>query len=255
MRFFSKKTLFRREYFFIFAKKFRQMKRVFVLIVALIACASQMFAQLLILNEQGDEITGTTINVQAGVTTDIYFKVKNNGTSDLSNVKAYLRVNGENVTSGQEANATMCTEPGGNCGTPPPHSPKFNLAAGAEQQIHLNITTLSATDFVVTVYPTGASPEANFNIHAVTTGISNISANTFNVYPSPADESFTIENGFGKNSYVEIYNVLGQIVRRIPSDNTNSISVNCSDWKNGYYVCRLYKDGKAEKTVKVVVAH
>ena len=231
------------------------MKRVFVLIVALIACASQMFAQLLILNEQGDEITGTTINVQAGVTTDIYFKVKNNGTSDLSNVKAYLRVNGENVTSGQEANATMCTDPGGNCGTPPPHSPKFNLAAGAEQQIHLNITTLSATDFVVTVYPTGASPEANFNIHAVTTGISNISANTFNVYPSPADESFTIENGFGKNSYVEIYNVLGQIVRRIPSDNTNSISVNCSDWKNGYYVCRLYKDGKAEKTVKVVVAH
>ncbi|MBQ4010107.1 MAG: hypothetical protein II604_05340, partial [Bacteroidales bacterium] len=79
------------------------MKRVFVLIVALIACASQMFAQLSILNEQGDEITGTTINVQAGVTTDIYFKVKNNGTSDLSNVKAYLRVNGENVTSGQEA--------------------------------------------------------------------------------------------------------------------------------------------------------
>lgn len=254
MLFFSKKTLFRREYFFIFAKNFRQMKRVFVLIVALIACASQMFAQLSILNEQGDEITGTTINVQAGVTTDLYFKVKNNSSSEISNLKAYLRVNGDNVTPGQEANATMCTEPGGNCGVPP-SSPKFNLAAGAEQVIHLNITTLSANDFVVTVYPTGGSPEANFNIHAVTTGISNISANTFNVYPSPADESFTIENGFGKNSYVEIYNVLGQIVRRIPSDNTNSISVNCSDWKNGYYVCRLYKDGKAEKTVKVVVAH
>lgn len=230
------------------------MRRVFTLIVVLIACASQMFAQLAILNEQGEEITGTTINIQAASSTDIYFKVKNNGSSDLSNVKAYLRVNDENVTPGQEANATMCTEPGGNCGNPP-NSPKFNLAAGAEQLIHLNITTLSATDFVVTVYPNGGSPEANFSIHAGTTGISNIAANTFNVYPSPADESFTIENGFGKNSYVEIYNVLGQIVRRIPSDNTNSISVNCSDWKNGYYVCRLYKDGKAEKTVKVVVAH
>lgn len=242
------------------------MKRVFVLIVALIACASQMFAQLTIYSAtktgteqnpqyiRGDEITGTTVNIQAGVSTDIYFIVKNTSSTAIDNLKAYLRVNGENVTSGQEATATMCTEPGGNCGMPP-SSPKFNLAADAEQVIHLNITTLSANDFVVTVYPTGASPEANFNIHAVTTGISNISANTFNVYPSPADESFTIENGFGKNSYVEIYNVLGQIVRRIPSDNTNSISVNCSDWKNGYYVCRLYKDGKAEKTVKVVVAH
>lgn len=213
-----------------------------------------MFAQLAILNEQGEEITGTTINIQAASSTDIYFKVKNNGSSDLSNVKAYLRVNGENVTPGQEANATMCTEPSGNCGTPP-HSPKFNLAAGAEQLIHLNITTLSANDFVVSVYPNGGTPEANFNIHATTTGISSIAANTFNVYPSPANESFTIENGFGKNSYVEIYNVLGQTVKRIPSDNANNISVNCSDWKNGYYVCRLYKDGKAEKTVKIVVAH
>lgn len=230
------------------------MRRIFTLIVVLIACASQMFAQLAILNEQGEEITGTTINIQAASSTDIYFKVKNNGSSDLSNVKAYLRVNDENVTPGQEANATMCTEPGGNCGNPP-NSPKFNLAAGAEQLIHLNITTLSATDFVVTVYPNGGSPEANFSIHAGTTGISNIAANTFNVYPSPADESFFIENGFGKNSYVEIYNVLGQTVKRIPSDNANNISVNCSTWKNGYYVCRLYKDGKVEKTVKVVVSH
>ena len=229
------------------------MKRVFILIIALIACMSQAFAQLVILNEQNEEMNGTTVNVQAGITTDLYFTVKNNGSSDLSNVKAYLRVNDENVTPGQEANATMCTEPGGNCGTPP-HSPRFNLAAGAEQLIHLNITTLSAIDFVVTIYPTGGSPEASFNIHANTTGISSIAANSFNVYPSPANESFIIENGFGKNSYVEIYNVLGQMVKHVASDN-NRISVNCSTWKNGYYVCRLYNDGKAEKTVKIVVAH
>lgn len=229
------------------------MKRIFTLIVAVIACASQMYAQLAILSEQGDDMTGTTVNVQSGTSTDLYFKVKNNGSSDLSNLKVYLRVNGENVTSGQEANATMCTEPGGNCGIPP-SSPKFNLAAGAEQLIHLNITTLSASDFVVITYPTGGTPEASFNIHANTTGIESIAANSFNIYPSPANESFTIESGFGKNSYVEIYNVLGQTVKRIQSD-SNRISVNCSTWKNGYYVCRLYNDGKAEKTVKIVIAH
>ena len=238
------------------------MRRVFTLIVLLIACASTMFAQLTIYSAtkngteyiRGEEITGTTVNIQAGVSTDIYFIVKNTGSSAIDNLKAYLRVNGENVTSGQEATATMCTEPGGNCGVPP-SSPKFTLAADAEQVIHLNITTLSANDFVVTVYPTGGSPEANFNIHATTTGIESNYANNFNVYPSPANESFTIENGFGKNSYVEIYNVLGQMVKHIASDNSNSISVNCSNWKNGYYVCRLYKDGKAEKTIKIVVAH
>jgi len=230
------------------------MKRIYILIIALIACMSQAFSQIVILNEQNEEISGTTINIQASTSTDLYFKVKNNSSSEITNLKAYLRVNGDNVTPGQEANATMCTEPGGNCGTPP-HSPKFTLAAGAEQLIHLNITTLSANDFVVTVYPNGGTPEANFSIHANTTGIESNFANTFNVYPSPANESFTIENGFGKNSYVEIYNVLGQVVKHVASDNNNRISVNCSDWKNGYYVCRLYKDGKAEKTVKIVIAH
>lgn len=230
------------------------MKRVFILIIVLIACMSQAFAQLVILNEQNEEITGTTINIQAGAATNLYFKIKNNGSSELVNIKAYLRVNGENVVSGDQAMAQMCTEPGGLCGTGTA-SPKFTLQAGEEQLIHLSITTLSANDFVVIVYPDGGTPEANFNIHATTAGVSSIAANTFNVYPSPADESFTIENGFGKNSYVEIYNVLGQTVKRIQSDNNNSISVNCNDWKNGYYVCRLYKDGKAEKTVKIVIAH
>lgn len=229
------------------------MKRIFILIVALIACASQIFAQIAIFNEQDEEITNTTVNIQAGVQIEYYFTVKNIGSTTKENLVAYLMVNGI-LANSEQATVQLCTN--NLCGGPS-SSPKFTLQPGEEETVHMTLTTLSATDFAINVSPRNNenSPEASFLIHAGTTGISNINANSFNVYPSPANESFTIENGFGKNSYVEIYNVLGQMVKHVASDNSNRISVNCSSWKNGYYVCRLYKDGKAEKTVKIVIAH
>ena len=251
MRFFSKKTLSELKHFCIFAENFRLMKHIFTILAFIIICASQSFAQLVILNGQsGDEnITNTTVNIN----NEIYFRVKNTSSETISNIKCYLRVSAdENATFGTDAEWEFCSTQCGIDGG----CPKFSVAAGAEQLVHLEFSQVNAIhDFMIYTYPTGANPTAVFSIHINTTGISTVAANSFNVYPSPANESFTIENGFGKNSYVEIYNVLGQTVKRIPSDNTNSISVNCSTWENGYYVCRLYKDGKAEKTVKVVVAH
>ncbi len=227
------------------------MRHIITIIAALIVCASQTFAQLVILDQQGNDITNTTVNI----TNEIYFKVKNTSSSDIANIKCYLKVSA-NEDAVYETDATwefcsiQCGIDGG--------CPKFSLAAGAEQLVHLEFSQVNNTpcDFLVYTYPTGGNPTAIFTIHFDSfTGISNATSKSFNVYPSPANESFTIENGFGKNSYVEIYNVLGQMVKHVASDNNNRISVNCSSWKNGYYVCRLYNDGKAEKTVKIVVAH
>ena len=227
------------------------MKRIFTIIAILIVCVSQTFAQLVILAEQGTDITNTTVTIN----NEIYFKVKNTSASEIANIKCYLRVSAdENAEYGTDGEWEFCSVQCGIQGG----CPKFSLAAGAEQLVHLAFSQVNAPcDFMIYTYPTGGDPTAVFSIHVLgaPTGILNAMANTFNVYPSPANESFTIENGFGKNSYVEIYNVLGQTVKHIASDNANRISVNCSSWKNGYYVCRLYKDGKAEKTVKIVVAH
>ncbi len=253
MRFFSKKTLSELKHFCIFAENFRLMKRIITILAVIIACASQSFAQLVILNGRNGEenITNTTVNI----TNEIYFRVKNASSETISNIKCYLRISAdENADHGTDAEWEFCSTQCGMDGG----CPKFTLAPGAEQEVHLKFTQINTIhDFMIYTYPPGENPTAVFSIHIepYTTRISSITSKSFNVYPSPANESFTIENGFGKNSYVEIYNVLGQTVKRIPSDNTNSISVNCSTWKNGYYVCRLYKDGKAEKTVKVVVAH
>lgn len=227
------------------------MRHIITIIAALIVCASQTFAQLVILDQQGNDITNTTINI----TNEIYFKVKNTSSSDIANIKCYLKVSAnEDAVYETDATWEFCSTQCGIDGG----CPKFTLAAGAEQLVHLAFSQVNAPcDFMIYTYPTGGNPTAVFSIHVLgaPASISNAMANTFNVYPSPANESFTIENGFGKNSYVEIYNVLGQMVKHIASDNSNRISVNCSTWKNGYYVCRLYKDGKAEKTVKIVVAH
>ena len=227
------------------------MRHIITIIAALIVCASQTFAQLVILDQQGNDITNTTINI----TNEIYFKVKNTSSSDIANIKCYLKVSAnEDAVYETDATWEFCSiQCGINGGCP-----KFSLAAGAEQLVHLEFSQVNNTpcDFLVYTYPTGGNPTAIFTIHFDSfTGISNATAKSFNVYPSPANESFTIENGFGKNSYVEIYNVLGQMVKHVASDNNNRISVNCSSWKNGYYVCRLYNDGKVEKTVKIVVAH
>lgn len=227
------------------------MRHIITIIAALIVCASQTFAQLVILDQQGNDITNTTINI----TNEIYFKVKNTSSSDIANIKCYLKVSAnEDAVYETDATWEFCSiQCGINGGCP-----KFSLAAGAEQLVHLEFSQVNNTpcDFLVYTYPTGGNPTAIFTIHFDSfTGISNATAKSFNVYPSPANESFTIENGFGKNSYVEIYNVLGQMVKHVASDNNNRISVNCSSWKNGYYVCRLYNDGKTEKTVKIVVAH
>ena len=226
------------------------MRRIFTILAVIIVCASQAFAQLVILNEQGTDITNTTVTIN----NEIYFKVKNTSSSDIANLKCYLKVNEYDAEYGVDGEWEFCSVQCGINGG----CPKFTVAAGAEQLVHLVFSQVNAPcDFMIYTYPTGGEPTAVFSIHVLgaPAGISNTMANTFNVYPSPANESFTIENGFGKNSYVEIYNVLGQMVKHIASDNSNRISVNCSTWKNGYYVCRLYKDGKAEKTVKIVIAH
>jgi len=225
------------------------MKRIFIIILVLIACTSQMFAQLVILNEQDEVITNRTVNI----TNEIYFKVKNNSSSDITGIKCYVRISAdENAEYGTDAEWEFCTTGCGLNGA----CPAFDLAAGAvRDSIHLSFSQVNApSDFMIYTYQQGGEP-AIFTIHIEPLGISNITTKSFIVYPSPANESFTIENGFGKNSYVEIYNVLGQTVKRIQNESNSRISVNCSTWKNGYYVCRLYNEGKIEKTVKIVVSH
>ncbi len=138
------------------------MKRIFILLTILIFCIAQTFAQLIILNQQDEEITNTTVNI----TNEIYFKVKNTSSSEIANIKCYLRVSADdNAEYGTDATWEFCSVQCGIDGG----CPKFTLAADAEQHVHLQFTQVNNTprDFLVYTYPTGGNPVAIFTIHIV----------------------------------------------------------------------------------------
>ncbi len=79
--------------------------------------------------------------------------------------------------------------------------------------------------------------------------------NQFSIYPNPAVNSFIVNNNYGENSYVEIYNVIGEKVGRVNVGDNAQTEIDCSSWKKGYYFCRLFKDGEIKKTLKLTVTN
>jgi len=123
--------------------------------------ASTGVTSLTILNEQYEVITNTTVNMG----NEIYFKVKNNSSSEIANIKCYLRVSAdENAEYGEDGYWEFCsTQCGINGGCP-----KFTLAAGAEQLVHLFFSQVNDThDFMIYTYPTSGDPTAVFSIHII----------------------------------------------------------------------------------------
>ncbi|MDD4150492.1 MAG: T9SS type A sorting domain-containing protein [Bacteroidales bacterium] len=91
--------------------------------------------------------------------------------------------------------------------------------------------------------------------YSTTTAIDLNKVADFTVSPNPASTRFTLNSDFGSNARVEIYNVLGKLVRKVDFSNAENINIDCSNWENGYYFCRLFDGGKIKKTVKLIVTH
>jgi len=70
------------------------------------------------------------------------------------------------------------------------------------------------------------------------------------VYPNPVNSSLKVENLDGSTD-IGIYNVMGQVVRTIPSA-TGSIDVNMDDLSNGLYFVRM-QNGQNVRTEKIQV--
>jgi len=70
------------------------------------------------------------------------------------------------------------------------------------------------------------------------------------VYPNPVNNSLKIEN-LDAATNINIYNVMGQVVRTIPSA-TGSIDVDMSDLSNGLYFIKM-QNGKNVRTEKIQV--
>lgn len=216
-----------------------------------------------IVNDANEDISGTTIIVATVLdgTVEPHFKVKNVSGSEVSTriSKSYMDGPLEGSFDSM-CSPTTIQSPNGTCVTGT-QTPVFILNPGeVSGEVHIVYeqgTNHGVTTIQYKVFNTANTSDykvINFSYSSVT-AISPSQVRGFNVFPNPAVNEFIIEHNFGKKAVIEVFDVLGKSVLKLNSDSANRFTVDCSKWDNGYYFCRLYNEGKIEKTIKLVVTH
>ncbi len=239
------------------------MKKLFTLVLAIVvvsvASKAQTFA---ILNDSDEVITGSTIVIPITVNNEVGFDIK---IQNLTGVVVNAKIS-KLFTEGPVADSfnSMCsptTETSAGACVTSTTTPTFTLnpsevsglaAMHFDQGPNPGVSTVrykvyntaNEADFVVVYYTFSTQTSINTSI-----------ATDFVVFPNPASRNFTIEHNYGPKAVIEVFNVLGKSVAKIYSGADNQISIDCSKWENGYYFCRLFNDGKIEKTIKLIVTH
>ncbi|MDD3858608.1 MAG: T9SS type A sorting domain-containing protein [Bacteroidales bacterium] len=240
------------------------MKKATVVFTLLLSFAFGLTAQTFdILDQEDNVITGQNIIVPVTVNGDAeyYLKIRNNSNSEVTARISKLYLDGPVDGSVN----TMCSPitiltPSGACSTGT-QTPTFVLSPyEISGEAHMEFEqgpNAGVTKIQYKVFEEGNA--SNYRVVNVTfstlTGISDGLDTEFSVLPNPAVSTFNIQHNYGSKAVVEIFNVLGKSVAKINSGAENTFSIDCSKWENGYYFCRLYTDGKIEKTIKLIVTH
>lgn len=78
-----------------------------------------------------------------------------------------------------------------------------------------------------------------------------VNKNTIKVYPNPVSNNLTIENSFGGNYQIQIFNQLGQFVlKQNQSKSTTSIDV--SNLSKGFYFLNIKAENRKLETIKFI---
>ncbi len=89
----------------------------------------------------------------------------------------------------------------------------------------------------------------NVSFHEYGLGLTE-SEQTFNIYPNPAKNSFSINAK--QNSIVEIYNVLGEYVSHFTAKNYETV-IDCSNWEKGLYFIKTISGGEKNQISKLII--
>ncbi|MDY0141855.1 MAG: T9SS type A sorting domain-containing protein [Bacteroidales bacterium] len=242
------------------------MKKILLLGVLFGLLSSAIFAQSFeVYNSDSELINGQSITLNTTVNGDAtvyYWTIKN-----VSSVQKTLKLSLELQTAQIDGSLhSMChplTEtsyPG--CGSDWSSStPNIILNAGEvsgngdfsfKQGPNAGVTTIKYKVYDV-------NNESDFITFTITyTSLTAINLNkieNLTVAPNPASNRFALSSDFGAGASVEIYNVLGKLVKKVNFSNAEKIDIDCSTWENGYYFCRLFDANKIKKTVKLIVTH
>lgn len=216
-----------------------------------------------ILDTDNNVLNGQTFVVPVAIEGDagFTFKVKNK-TGEQVSAKIYREYI---VGPVDGAGSSMCTpvtiiSTGGQCVTGDKTSLFILSPNETSSDAHMTFI-LGAVGGVTTIkYKVmNESNPSDFSFINVTysslTSVGTSIAREFTVFPNPAISNFTIRHNYGSKAVVEVFNVLGKSVAKTNSSLDGTFNIDCSKWESGYYFCRLFNEGKIEKTVKLVVTH
>ena len=240
------------------------MKKFYLLLVVIILSFSVLNAQSFeFVNDSDEVISGTTIVIPVTINgeSEPHFKVKNNTSTQVSAQveKSYI------VGPAEGSNDNMCTpittlSPMGACVTGTT-TPVFILSPNEiSGEAHIYYEHGSNPGFTTIQYKVfNVDNESDYRVLNISfstltnTNITNVKI--FSVFPNPAVNEFILEHNLGKKAVIEVFDVLGKSIMKLNSNSADKFIIDCSKWDNGYYFCRLYSEGKIEKTIKLVVSH
>lgn len=243
-------------------KKILHMKILFTLII-FIGIGYMVYSQssFVVLNQQGEDITGQTIVIPVSIngSASYIIKVKNESSSTVS-AKIYKNYIEGPANGSFDSMCSPTTQSStGSCVTSS-QTPTFVLQANeisGEAEMHYEhgslpgVTTIrykvtnvnNADDFVNVIL--------SFSTQTTVIGYQ---IPDFAVYPNPAVNNFYIETPFNnlKKYRLEVFDVLGKQIFKSEIYSGKNL-IDCSKWEKGYYFVRLYNETKLEKTIKLVV--
>jgi len=234
---------------------------IFTLLFAFALSASSQSFDILDLEDNVINGQNIIVPVTVGGEAEYYIKIRNNSDESKSCrlSKVYLDGPAEGSLNSMCSPITVNT-PNGSCVTGT-QTPIFVLApdevSGDAHITYEHGSTPGLTKIQYKVFDdvnTSDYRVVNITFSTLTSVTASI-ATEFLVFPNPAANTFNIHHNYGPKAVVEIFNVLGKSVAKINSGAESTFSFDCSKWENGYYFCRLYNDGKIEKTIKLVVSH
>jgi len=83
---------------------------------------------------------------------------------------------------------------------------------------------------------------------------SSVLSNQISFSPNPFSTELNIQSGIAlQDATIQIYNVVGQLVRESKNQSGNKLKVNRDNLSSGLYFIQLYEKGKPVKTAKIMV--
>nr|MBC8490308.1 T9SS type A sorting domain-containing protein [Bacteroidota bacterium] len=87
----------------------------------------------------------------------------------------------------------------------------------------------------------------NFVIPFIISGIGENPEVTFKLYPNPVENMLTIEELDGANK-IEVYNVVGKLVKTVDKISTPVVTINTADLTSGIYFVTVHNNGSVQST-------